>query len=300
MQAMKQTVIPSHPEYVAKLMKSATVASVGVATVLIIAKLAAWMLSDSVSMLASLADSLMDSLASVLNLLAVRYSLQPADNDHRFGHGKAEFLAGLGQAIFISASAFFLLSQGVDRLLHPQPLKAVGLSIGVMVFSILATSVLVLWQKYVISKTQSVAIKADALHYVSDIAGNAGVIVALLFSQLGWGMADPLFAIIISLFIGYNAVQIGSEAINMLLDRELPETVQKEIEAIAMSHTDIKGVHGLRTRQSGHTKVIQMHVELDGDMPLKRAHAVVECVEVALRKAYPGADVIIHQDPYPR
>lgn len=294
-----QPISPLTPERRAWLMRSATFASITTAISLIVAKALAWWWGDSVSVLASLADSLMDSLASLLNLMAVRYALQPADNEHRFGHGKAEFLAGLGQALFIGGSALFLLVQGAGRLMNPQPLEAVGVSIAVMVFSMAATGVLLMWQRHVVKKTHSVAIKADALHYASDLFSNAGVIMALLLSMLGFTFFDPLFAIGIALMIGYSAVKIAMEAIDHLLDKELPDEIQQQIETIALGFEAVKGVHGIRTRQSGHTKVIQMHLEMDGDMSLREAHGLAERVEEALRDAFPEADVIIHQDPYP-
>lgn len=302
MNADTQTAQPARltPEKMAWLMRSATIASVSTAVILIVAKMFAWWLGGSVSVLASLADSLMDSLASLLNLMAVRYALQPADNEHRFGHGKAEFLAGLGQALFIGGSAIFLLFQGVDRLLHPQPLQSVGLSVGVMAFSMTATCALLLWQRHVVRLTHSMAIKADALHYASDLFSNAGVILALGLAWMGFSFFDPIFAIGIGAMIGYSAVKIAMEAIDHLLDKELPEEIQREIETIAMSFDEVQGVHGIRTRQSGHIKVIQMHLEMDGDMPLRDSHALAEQVEDALRDAFPGADVIIHQDPYHR
>lgn len=302
MNADTQTAPPTRltTEKMAGLMRSATIASVMTAVILIVAKAFAWWLGGSVSVLASLADSLMDSLASLLNLMAVRYALQPADNEHRFGHGKAEFLAGLGQALFIGGSAIFLLFQGVDRLLHPQPLESVGLSVGVMAFSIAATGTLLLWQRHVVRLTHSMAIKADALHYASDLFSNAGVILALGLAWMGYSFFDPIFAIGIGVMIGYSAVKIAMEAIDHLLDKELPEEIQQEIESIAMGFDEVQGVHGIRTRQSGHIKVIQMHLEMDGDMPLRHAHALAEQVEDALRDAFPGADVIIHQDPYLR
>lgn len=289
---------PLSAERRAWLMRAATFASVFTALTLIAAKAFAWWWGDSVSVLASLADSLMDSLASLLNLMAVRYALQPADNEHRFGHGKAEFLAGLGQALFIGGSAMFLLAQGVDRLMNPQPLEAVGISVAVMAFSMAATGALLAWQRYVVKQTHSMAIKADALHYASDLFSNAGVIMALLLSTLGFAFFDPLFAIGIALMIGYSAIKIGLESIDHLLDKELPDEVQQQIEEIARGFEGVMGIHGLRTRQSGHTKVIQMHLEMDGDMLLRDAHELAEQVEEALREAYPGADVIIHQDPY--
>lgn len=289
---------PTTAAHRAWLMRSATYASVAVAITLIVAKALAWWWGGSVSVLASLADSLMDSLASLLNLLAVSYALQPADNEHRFGHGKAEFLAGLGQALFIGGSAVFLVVQGVDRLLHPRALEAVGVSVGVMLFSMLATVFLLLWQRHVVRQTQSVAIKADALHYASDLFSNAGVILALGLSWMGYSFFDPLLAIGIAVMITYSAIKIAVEAIDHLLDRELPDEVQQQIEEIAMTYDGVLGIHGLRTRQSGHTKVIQMHLEMDGDKKLSEAHALAERVEQALREAFPGADVLIHQDPY--
>jgi ferrous-iron efflux pump FieF len=283
---------------IGRLVRSAAIASVVVAVILIVAKALAWWSGGAVSMLASLADSLMDSLASVLNLLVVRYALQPADTEHRFGHGKAEFLAGLGQALLIGGSAVFLVYQGIDRLLNPAPLAAVGLSVGIMLFSIMATLALLVWQRHVVAVTHSVAIKADALHYASDLLSNAGVIVALGLSWLGWPFFDPVFAIVIAFMIGYGAIRIATESIDQLLDRELPATVEKEIRSLALGFAGVLGVHAVRTRQSGTTKVIQMHLEMDGDMTLKSAHELADQVENALRQAFPGADVIIHQDPY--
>ncbi|CBL45046.1 Cation efflux protein [gamma proteobacterium HdN1] len=281
------------------LLRSATYASMGVATLLIAIKAFAWWFGGSVSVLASLADSLMDSLASLLNLLAVRYAMQPADDDHRFGHGKAEFLAGLGQALFIGGSALFLGWQAVDRLLHPQPLDELGVSIGVMGVSIVATALLLMWQTHVVKHTQSVAIRADRLHYASDLVSNAGVILALGLAAMGFEFLDPVFAMGIALMIGYSAVKIALESIDHLLDRELPFEVEQRIQGIAMGCNGVMGVHGIRTRQSGHVKVIQMHLEMDGEMRLRDSHKIAVQVERDLRKVFQGADIIIHQDPRP-
>lgn len=289
---------PISAEKRAMLMHWATYASVATAGTLILAKALAWWWGGSVSILASLADSLMDSLASLLNMLAVRYALQPADNEHRFGHGKAEFLAGLGQALFIGGSALFLIYQGVDRLLHPRDLSALGVSVGVMMFSICATALLLMWQRHVVKLTNSVAIKADALHYASDLISNAGVILALILSGMGFAFFDPMFAIGIAIMIGYSAFKIAWESIDHLLDRELPDDVQLKIEEVAMGYPEVLGVHGVRTRQSGHTKVIQLHLEMDGEMKLIDSHELAESVAEALRDVFHGADVIIHQDPY--
>lgn len=285
------------PAQRARLLHLATTASVLTASVLIAGKLAAWLMTGSVSVLASLVDSTMDVLASVINLVAVRYALQPADADHRFGHGKAEALAGLGQATFIAGSALFLMLQAVDRLLRPQPIGELVVGIGVMGFAIAATAVLLLIQRHVIRRTGSTAIKADSLHYLTDLATNASIIVALLFGAFGYPGLDPLFALAIALYILKSAWSIGAEAVDLLMDRELPEALQARIFDIAAGEAGVLGVHDLRTRQSGHTYFVQMHLELDDALPLIAAHAIAERVEAAIRVALPGAEVIIHEDP---
>ncbi|RLU00132.1 cation diffusion facilitator family transporter [Ketobacter sp.] len=281
-----------------RLLKLAASASVLTAVILLVVKAYAWWVSGSVSVLASLADSTIDALASCVNFLAVRYALQPADAEHRFGHGKAESLAGLGQSLLIMGSAIYLLVQAIDRMLHPQPLQQLDVAVGVMGFSIVATLCLVLYQRWVVSKTHSVAIKADSLHYVSDLLTNLGIVVALILSQLGWNQFDPLLAIAISVYIFYTAIMIWNESIQHLLDRELPEDEQQKIVNIALSHVEVLGVHELRTRQSGRVKIIQLHLELDGNMPLWQAHDICDEVEREIREAFPAADVLLHQDPF--
>jgi len=281
-----------------RLMHRVAYASVLVALTLILVKAYAWWLSGSVSLLASLVDSSIDMLASLINFFAIRYALQPADEEHRFGHGKAESLAGLGQSMFIMGSAVFLLLQGVDRILNPQPLESLDIAIVVMVISILLTLGLVWYQRKVIAQTHSIAVKADSLHYLSDLLTNLGIIVALVLSALQFPQADPILAIAISLYIFYTAIQIWNESIQHLLDRELPEHEQQQIVQIARQHSDVLGVHGLRTRQSGRQKIIQMHVELDGRLPLYRAHRICDQVEADLMAAFPSADILIHLDPY--
>lgn len=281
-----------------RLMHRVASASVMVALTLILVKAYAWWLSGSVSLLASLVDSSIDMLASLINFFAIRYALQPADEEHRFGHGKAESLAGLGQALFIMGSAVFLLMRGVDRVLHPQPLESLDIAVSVMVISIVLTLALVWYQRKVIAETQSLAIKADSLHYISDLLTNMGIVVALLLSAFEFPQADAVLAIAISLYIFYTAIQIWNESVQHLLDRELPEDEQKHIENLVLKNPDVLGVHGLRTRQSGRQKIIQMHIELDGRMPLYRAHRICDQVEEELMREFPTADVLIHQDPF--
>ncbi len=288
---------PLDPLRRARLLGLATRASVATASLLIAGKLAAWLLTGSVSLLASLVDSLMDVLASTINLFAVRYSLRPADEEHRFGHGKAEALAGLGQATFIAGSAVFLSLQALDRLMHPQPIVDAAVGIGVMVFAILATLGLLAVQRYVIRRTGSTAIKADSLHYFTDLVTNLSIIVALALSSLGWSGLDPLFALAIAAYILYSAAQIGRDAIALLMDRELPAEVRQRIVELAYRPPEVRGVHDLRTRQAGHIYFVQVHLELDDELSLTRAHAVADSVELAVLREFPGSEVIVHQDP---
>lgn len=281
----------------ARLLKLATAAAVLTAATLIAAKLGAYIATGSVSLLASLIDSLMDGGASLLNLLAVRYALIPPDAEHRFGHGKAESLAGLAQSLFIGGSGLFLINEAVQRLINPQPLEQITVGVVVMSFSIVLTSALVIFQRYVIRRTHSSAIKADSFHYATDIVSNAAILLALLLAQLGWLGVDPVLALIIAIWVLYCAWQIAQEALQDLLDRELPDLQREQIITAAAAHPQVHGVHDLRTRVSGRMRFIQLHIELDDDMPLYQAHVIADEVEAAILAVIPRSDVVIHQDP---
>ncbi len=281
-----------------RLMRLATYASVGVAIALIGVKLVAYLLTDSVSLLSTLIDSLLDAAASLVNLVAVRTALVPPDAEHRFGHGKAEPLAALGQSAFVGGSAVFLLVEAGNRVVNPSPILNSGLGLVVMGISIVVTALLVAFQRHVIRRTNSVAIRADSLHYLSDLIVNSAVIAALLlWRQFGWTLADPIFAAAIGCYILWTAWRIAHGALDLLMDRELPETARRKIREIALAHSAVRELHDLRTRSSGQANFIQFHLELDGDMLLSRAHAVSDEVEGAILAAFPGAEVIIHQDP---
>lgn len=288
--------IESSPDS-ARLMRLATYASLSVAILLVMAKLVAWGMSDSMSLLATLIDSTLDVLASAINLLAVRHALTPADKEHRFGHGKAEALAGLGQAAFVAGSAGFLLLGAARRLLNPQPLEAYGVGVAVMVFSILATLCLLAFQRYVVRKTGSTAIGADALHYRTDLLVNASVIVALVLASRGWTGFDPLFAVAIAVYILFSAWEIVRQSLDHLMDRELPDSDREAIEEIVRQHLAVKGLHDLRTRRAGTDTFIQLHLELDDELSLLQAHRISDEVEDALRASYADAQIIIHIDP---
>lgn len=282
----------------ARLLKLATSASVGTAGTLVLVKAAAWTMTGSVSVLSSLVDSLLDIFASAINLYAVRQALQPADAEHRFGHGKAEAIAGLGQAAFIVGSGFYVGFEVVRRVIHPQSIGHGTVGIAVMLFSIVMTVALVWFQRYVVRKTASVAITADSLHYVSDVLTNGGVIVALLLAaELGWPLADPLIGAAIAAYIIYSAWTIAMQSLDLLMDRELPDEARERIFKIATSHPGVTSAHDLRTRSSGRHTFIQLHLEMDGSMTLTRAHEISDAVEARIKDAFPEAEVIIHEDP---
>ena len=289
---------PIDPARAGRLMRRATYASVVVAGTLIVAKLGAWAITDSVAMLSALIDSFLDAAASLINLFAVRHALQPADREHRFGHGKAEALAGLGQAAFISGSAVFLVIEAAQRLARPVAVENGEIGIAVSIFAIVATIGLVLYQNYVVRRTRSLAIAADSLHYKSDLALNASVIVALILSgTFGVTVADPLFAIGIAAFVFYSAWRIFRKSYDELMDREFPEEQRRQIKQIATAPKEVIDMHDLRTRSSGRDSFIQLHLELPATISLIEAHRIADIVEADLQRAFPEAEVMIHQDP---
>lgn len=285
-------------EEYARLVSMAAWMATAVATLLLITKLATWWVTGSVSLLASLIDSLLDLAASGVNLIVIRYALQPADEHHTFGHGKAESLAALAQAMFISGSACFLILNGVDRFFRPHELTSPEYGVYVSLFATLVTMGLVMFQKHVVRKTGSQAIAADSLHYQTDIYMNIAIMVALGLSYLGVTQADATFAIGIGVFILVSAVKMVLEAVQSLLDRQLPQEELDNIRQVATSVDGVLGVHQLRTRMSGPIRFIQLHLELDDNMLLIQAHTISDEVERRLIEHYPNSDVLIHQDPF--
>jgi ferrous-iron efflux pump FieF len=282
----------------ARLMRLATYASVSVASILIVAKLVAWSFTGSVAMLSTLVDSLLDGVASVITLIAVRHALTPADEEHRFGHGKAEALAALAQSAFVAGSAVIVIFQAGTRLFQPQPLAETDIGIVVMIGSIILTLALVLFQSYVVKRSNSLAVAADSLHYKSDLLINFAVLLALvLVPMLDAPFIDPLTGAAVAIYLVYGAWRILQKALDMLMDRELPEEDRQRIREIASRHKDVCSLHELRTRRSGSDVFIQMHLELDGDMSLMQAHIISDQVELEIRTAFEDAEVLIHQDP---
>lgn len=281
-----------------RLKRLATIAAVAVAATLVAIKTIAWGMTGSVALLASLFDSALDLLASGLNMIAVRHALEPADREHRFGHGKAEALAGLGQSAFVTGSAMFLVAESIDRLIAPSPIENGVLGTGVMVVSIALTLALVLFQRSVMRRAASLAIAADQLHYVGDLLTNAAVILAIgLAAGLGWTSADAIGGLVVAAVIAWSAWSIFRASYDQLMDREFDDTERERVRAVALAHPDVRAIHDLRTRTSGSGSFIQLHIELDGAMTLFKAHRISDEVERAVQAAFPHADVIIHQDP---
>jgi cation diffusion facilitator family transporter len=270
---------------------------VAVACTLIVAKAIAWWLSGSVSMLAGLTDSALDGVTSMLNLLAVHYALRPADDDHRYGHGKAESLAGMAQALFIGGSAVLIAFQAFERLKTPEPIGAPWLSIGVIVFSLLLTAALLVLQHRVIKQTGSNAVRADSLHYRSDMLLNGSILLALILAGFGFEQLDAWFGLGIAAYILWSAIQIARESFSVLMDEELPMNVSQHMLELACSVPGVLGAHDLRTRISGNHWFVQLHLELPGELTLSVAHGISDQAADAIHKAYPRAEVLVHADP---
>lgn len=281
-----------------KLIILASRASVLVAVCLLTMKFYAWVMTGSMGILAALVDSLLDLCASLINMAAVRYAMEPADKEHRFGHGKAEALAGLGQATFIASSAIFLIIYTVERIINPELIESPEIGTWVMLVSLGMTMLLVTYQRYVVKMTGSVAIKADSLHYFTDVLTNIGILVGIGLYYLGWLYADPIIAMLIGVYIFKSAYEIAYESVQLLLDRELPDEDQNKIMDIVLNHPFVIEVHDLRTRQSGQTKFIQFHMVLNGTITLLEAHKLSDQVHHAVQVAFPEADIFIHQDPH--
>lgn len=278
--------------------KAASIITMVMVTLMIAAKAWAWLASGSASMLGSLTDSLMDISATMMSFLVLSYALRPADDDHRFGHGKAEALAGLGQAAFIAGSGCLLAFHSIERMFNPVVLTHSLLGVWVSIFAIACTLVVVFVQNKVIKHTESIAIKADSVHYKGDLILNAAVLLAMLLAYYGVLYADPIFALAVAGYLLYNCWDIAAQSAAHLMDKELPDEEKQCIFDTAKAHADVYGVHDIRTRQGGKVKFIQMHLELDDHLTLVRAHSVADEVESAIKAQFnTQVDVLIHLDP---
>jgi ferrous-iron efflux pump FieF len=282
----------------ASLTARAALASVAAALFLLILKTVAALQTGSVAMLGSLADTGLDLLASFVTLFAVRFAAMPPDREHRFGHGKAEALAALAQIALISISAAAIGWRGAARLVEGQPTAHADYGIAVSLVAIVVTLGLVAYQRSVVRRTGSVAIRTDAVHYQSDLLLNLSVIAALVLDQyLGLTGADPLFGLAIAAWLIWGAWRASSHALDQLMDREWPEEKRMHFLAIASSRPQARGIHDLRTRSSGTHEFAQFHIWVDPDMTVAAAHEVMEAIESDLAREFPGCEVLIHLDP---
>ncbi len=272
-----------------------------VATALLLVGLKGWAAYDtgSVAMLGSLADTALDLVASIVTLLGVRWAAMPADEDHRFGHGKAESLAALVQVILIAVSAIGIGWRAVDRLVRGEVTQGLEMGIGVSLVAMAATVGLLAYQRHVIRKTGSVAIRTDHVHYQSDLLLNLSVILSLVLDQLmGWHLADPLLGLAIAGWLMFGAWRAASHSIDQLMDREWNEEERATFLAATRDYPALSGLHDLRTRTSGAHRFVQFHVWVPGDWTVKQAHDQLDECEEALQARFPGTEIIIHLDPH--
>jgi ferrous-iron efflux pump FieF len=280
------------------LRRRAAMASVSVALTLLLVKLAAVLVTGSAAVLSLLLDSATDIAASGITLLSVREASKPADRTHRFGHGKAEALAALGQVAFVGGSGVFIAVDSVRRFIVPQPVETPSAGLVAMAISLVLTGALVIYQRKVIRATASQAISADNLNYTGDLATILAVSFSLgLVSLTGWDWMDPLMAMAVAVYLFINAARIAMAAIDTLMDREMPQDYRDAVKAVVLEQAHVHGLHDLRTRSSGAVEFIEFHLELEGNPTLDVVHEVMDAVETALMEAFPLAEIIVHPEP---
>ncbi len=281
-----------------RLKKLAAVGSILLALALCLLKSVAVFYTGSLAVLSSMVDSLSDIFASLITFFAIKISVKPASPDYRYGYGKAEALSALFQAAFIAVSGLFILYDAALRLAHPITLSQTDFGLAVMISSLILTLILVAFQRWVAKKTNSQAILADSMHYSVDIMTNSSIIISLIaihFWQINW--IDTAMAVVISVYLLYNAYTLARDAIVLLLDRELPKDIRNSVFAIVKQHPLSPAIHDLRTRDLGGAYMFEFHLELDGNLDLYTAHKYTDEVETLIRQTYPRAQIIIHQDP---
>lgn len=285
-------------EQINRLKKTATTASLTLAISLCLLKTFGAFYTGSLAVLSSMIDSLTDIGASLITVIAVRFSSQEESYSFRYGYGKAESISALVQAAFIAGSGIFVMYDGINRLIYPRPIEQTFVGILIMVIALISTLGLIAFQRYVTKLTASKAIEADSAHYMVDVMTNLSIILSLcIVSWFGISWFDSLTAIGISGYLLYNAHKIAAESVCTLMDAELSPEIRKEIKKIVLSSPFAKGIHDLRTHDLGGKYMFEFHLELDGDLPLSAAHDMTEMVEENLWEAYPNAVIIIHQDP---
>lgn len=286
-------------EKIKRYKKFAVTASVLVSSTLFLIKTFAVFTTGSLAILSSLVDSLSDIVASLVSFFAVRISSKPISCTHRYGYFKAEHLSALFQAAFIAGSGIFVFYGGIDRFLNPIVLKNTRVGIAVMIISLGLTICLVMFQNYVAENTRSIAVKADSGHYMVDLLSNGGIILSLVivqFCKVYW--FDTFTAFCIAVYLIFYAYRLAREAVDFLMDKELPEDIRQKVLHIITTIDGVKGVHDLRTRDLGNAYYFEVHIEMDGALSLSQAHDICDVAERKIREVYPQAQMLIHQDPY--
>ena len=291
--------VKENKEDLNRLKRLAATLSVSLAVALCFLKIFGSIYTGSLAILSSLIDSLADVFASSLSFVAIKFSTRPASLEHRYGYGRAESISALAQSAFIAGSGLFVMYDGITRIISPAPLEQTDFGIMVMTISLLATLALIAFQKYVTKKTASPAIKADSAHYTVDVLTNLSIIISLLVVKyLGINWFDILTAFVISAYLIFNAYKLAAEAVSSLTDRELSPEIRQKVIDIVNNSEGIKGYHDFRSRDLGGTYFFEIHLELDGNLTLNITHQLTDKVEEAIKKQFPEAQVIIHQDPY--
>ena len=295
-QADKNQANVTMPAIGGKVVLAATL-SVTVATVLVVLKTLVVVMSGSLSILASLTDSGLDLIASLITFFAVRYAKTPPDKEHPFGHGKAEAFSALVQAALVFASGALILQSCVNHLLHPEPVRQSGWALAVLVLSLVLTFGLVMVQTRVLRDQASVAVSADRMHYLTDLVTNAVALVGVGAAALGFGLADTLAGFVMALWFLWGAIGVFREASDHLMDRAMSDEDVARIRERVLDDPAVRDVHQIRTRMAGPYVLIQMHVELDPRLSLADAHRIIIAAENRLMAAFPNADILIHPDP---
>lgn len=278
--------------------RAATTIAVCSALVLAGIKLVAWLITGSAAVLGSLADSSIDLFGSLVAATAVRYAALPPDENHRFGHQKAEALTALGQVALIAASASLVTWESVQRLLIPQPIERPAYAIAALAVSLCVTLGLVAFQTFAIRKSGSLVIQGDRAHYMGDVIANGGALLAVIIGvYFAFPQADALAGLLAGIFLVIAGWQVATQAIPQLMDEELPEADHALIEQILTDDVDVQGHHALRTRRAGGRRFIQVDIQIDPDLSFRAAHAISDRIELAIEQAFPDADVIVHADP---
>jgi len=284
----------------AALRRLASTISLIIAVALVAVRLLAWIATGSVAILTSAVDALVDTGAGFATFFGVRYAERPPDHDHRFGHGKGEAIAAFTQATFLAGAAFVVAAQSIQRLVYPQPINSLDVGLSVIVASLVVSLALVIMESWVVRRTGSTAIAADRAHFLTDVAVNVAVLVALGVTKLtGWTRADPTFALAISGYMLWSAYGIAVHALAQLLDRELSDDERQRIKEVILACDGVRSVHDLRTRFSGDRIFVEYHIEVDGRLSVERGHAIADATEMALENVLPNrVDATAHLEPF--